>query len=120
MVIPSKAILLESKGTFLLLGTQSSGKSTLLNAMFGLQFAVGHGRTTKGAFMQLIPVNDGQLSYEYILVIDTEGLRAPELGEHNYMLCDHDLQGTEARTLHLVRLTFRNSVCQLLIVLNIF
>jgi GTPase Era involved in 16S rRNA processing len=66
-------------------GTQSSGKSTLLNAMFGLQFPVGHGRITKGAFMQLIPVNDEQLSYEYILVIDTEGLRAPELGEHNYI-----------------------------------
>lgn len=70
-------------------GTQSSGKSTLLNAMFGLQFAVGHGRTTKGAFMQLIPVNDEQLSYEYILVIDTEGLRAPELGEYSYI---HDTE----------------------------
>lgn len=70
-------------------GTQSSGKSTLLNAMFGLQFPVGHGRITKGAFMQLIPVIDEQLSYEYILVIDTEGLRAPELGEHNYI---HDTE----------------------------
>jgi ABC-type branched-subunit amino acid transport system ATPase component len=45
-------------------GTQSSGKSTLLNAMFGLQFPVGNGPITKGAFMQLIPVNDEQLSYE--------------------------------------------------------
>ena len=70
-------------------GTQSSGKSTLLNAMFGLQFHVGHGRITKGAFMQLIPVNDEQLSYEYILVIDTEGLRAQELGEYNYI---HDTE----------------------------
>jgi hypothetical protein len=57
--------------------------------MFGLQFPVGHGRITKGAFMQLIPVNDEQLSYEYILVIDTEGLRAPELGELNYI---HDTE----------------------------
>ncbi|CAG2250508.1 unnamed protein product [Mytilus edulis] len=65
-------------------GIQSSGKSTLLNMMFGLQFPVGHGRITKGAFMQLIPVNDERLSFEIIVVIDTEGLRAPELGHENY------------------------------------
>uniref|UniRef100_A0A3B1IFN9 VLIG-type G domain-containing protein n=1 Tax=Astyanax mexicanus TaxID=7994 RepID=A0A3B1IFN9_ASTMX len=36
------------------LGIQSSGKSTMLNAMFGLQFAVSAGRCTRGAFMQLV------------------------------------------------------------------
>ncbi len=36
------------------LGVQNSGKSTMLNAMFGLQFAVSAGRTTRGAFMQLV------------------------------------------------------------------
>ncbi|XP_028670801.1 interferon-induced very large GTPase 1-like [Erpetoichthys calabaricus] len=64
------------------LGVQSTGKSTLLNTLFGLQFAVGAGRCTCGAFMQLIHI-DGNLKQElgcdYILVIDTEGLRAPEL-----------------------------------------
>ncbi|XP_027562556.1 interferon-induced very large GTPase 1-like, partial [Neopelma chrysocephalum] len=35
------------------LGLQSTGKSTLLNAMFGLQFNVSAGRCTRGAFMQL-------------------------------------------------------------------
>ena len=70
-------------------GIRSSGKSTLLNAMFGLQFPVGHGRITKGVIMQLIPVNDEQLSYEYILVIDTEGLLVPELGEYNQI---HDTE----------------------------
>lgn len=65
-------------------GIQSSGKSTLLNTMFGLQFPVGHGRVTKGAFMQLIPVHDEKLDFEFIIVIDTEGLRAPELGHENY------------------------------------
>ncbi|KAI7798568.1 putative interferon-induced very large GTPase 1-like [Triplophysa rosa] len=54
------------------LGVQSSGKSTMLNAMFGLQFAVSAGRCTRGAFMQLV-------KFDYILVVDTEGLRAPEL-----------------------------------------
>ncbi|XP_073714334.1 interferon-induced very large GTPase 1-like isoform X2 [Misgurnus anguillicaudatus] len=64
------------------LGIQSSGKSTMLNAMFGLQFAVSAGRCTRGAFMQLVKVSDemkGELEFDYILVVDTEGLRAPEL-----------------------------------------
>ncbi|XP_073799892.1 interferon-induced very large GTPase 1-like isoform X2 [Danio rerio] len=64
------------------LGIQSSGKSTMLNAMFGLQFAVSSGRCTRGAFMQLVKVSDEmktQMNFDYILVVDTEGLRAPEL-----------------------------------------
>ncbi|KAL0201876.1 hypothetical protein M9458_005063 [Cirrhinus mrigala] len=64
------------------LGLQSSGKSTMLNAMFGLQFAVSAGRCTRGAFMQLIRVSDEmktQINTDYILVVDTEGLRALEL-----------------------------------------
>ncbi|XP_067282729.1 interferon-induced very large GTPase 1-like [Pseudorasbora parva] len=64
------------------LGLQSSGKSTMLNAMFGLQFAVSAGRCTRGAFMQLVRLSDEmktQMNFDYILVVDTEGLRAPEL-----------------------------------------
>ncbi|XP_048046051.1 interferon-induced very large GTPase 1-like [Megalobrama amblycephala] len=64
------------------LGLQSSGKSTMLNAMFGLQFAVSAGRCTRGAFMQLVKVSDEmktQMNFDYILVVDTEGLRALEL-----------------------------------------
>ncbi|XP_067865890.1 interferon-induced very large GTPase 1-like [Heterodontus francisci] len=64
------------------LGVQSTGKSTLLNTMFGLQFAVSSGRCTRGAFVQLIKIT-GDLQTElgcgYIMVIDTEGLKAPEL-----------------------------------------
>ncbi|XP_072406377.1 interferon-induced very large GTPase 1-like [Chiloscyllium punctatum] len=66
------------------LGVQSTGKSTLLNTMFGLQFAVSSGRCTRGAFMQLIKIT-GYLQMElgcgYIMVIDTEGLKAPELSD---------------------------------------
>ncbi|XP_016114185.1 interferon-induced very large GTPase 1-like [Sinocyclocheilus grahami] len=65
------------------LGIQSSGKSTMLNAMFGLQFAVSAGRCTRGAFMQLIRVSDEmktQMNFDYILVVDTEGLCSLELG----------------------------------------
>ncbi|XP_062843751.1 interferon-induced very large GTPase 1-like [Trichomycterus rosablanca] len=64
------------------LGIQSSGKSTMLNAMFGLQFAVSAGRCTRGAFMQLVRVSEEmkkQLKFDYVLIVDTEGLRALEL-----------------------------------------
>ncbi|XP_019222947.1 interferon-induced very large GTPase 1 isoform X2 [Oreochromis niloticus] len=64
------------------LGIQSSGKSTMLNTMFGLQFAVSAGRCTKGAFMQLVKVSEEMkkdLKFDYLLVVDTEGLRALEL-----------------------------------------
>ncbi|KAJ8377285.1 hypothetical protein AAFF_G00261340, partial [Aldrovandia affinis] len=40
------------------LGVQSTGKSTLLNTMFGVQFAVSSGRCTRGAFMLLIRVKE--------------------------------------------------------------
>ncbi|XP_065801074.1 interferon-induced very large GTPase 1-like [Muntiacus reevesi] len=64
------------------LGLQSSGKSTLLNALFGLQFTVSAGRCTRGAYMQLLKVKDTfteELGFDFVLVLDTEGLRAPEL-----------------------------------------
>ncbi|KAM4697660.1 interferon-induced very large GTPase 1-like, partial [Rhinophrynus dorsalis] len=74
------------------LGVQSTGKSTLLNTMFGLQFSVASGRCTRGAFMTLIKVKDDfqeELGCQFILVIDTEGLKAPELAslEDSY---EHD------------------------------
>uniref|UniRef100_A0A8C5MTW0 VLIG-type G domain-containing protein n=1 Tax=Leptobrachium leishanense TaxID=445787 RepID=A0A8C5MTW0_9ANUR len=73
------------------LGIQSTGKSTLLNAMFGLQFAVSAGRCTRGAFMQLIEVEETlrrEMRFDYLLVIDTEGLRAIELS--NITTRNHD------------------------------
>ncbi|ROL54948.1 Interferon-induced very large GTPase 1 [Anabarilius grahami] len=73
------------------LGIQSSGKSTMLNAMFGLQFAVSAGRCTRGAFMQLVRLSDEmktQMNFDYILVVDTEGLRALELAGRSTR--DHD------------------------------
>ncbi len=61
------------------LGIQSTGKSTMLNTMFGLQFNVSAGRCTRGAFMQLIPLDDTiklHTGCHYILIVDTEGLQA--------------------------------------------
>ncbi|XP_074529882.1 up-regulator of cell proliferation-like [Halichoeres trimaculatus] len=64
------------------LGVQSTGKSTLLNTMFGVQFAVSSGRCTRGAFMLLIKVNEDmkkELGCDFLMIIDTEGLKSPEL-----------------------------------------
>ncbi|XP_043099881.1 interferon-induced very large GTPase 1 [Puntigrus tetrazona] len=66
------------------LGVQSTGKSTLLNTMFGVQFAVSSGRCTRGAFMQLIKVTEDiktKLGCDYLVIIDTEGLKSPELAK---------------------------------------
>ena len=71
------------------LGIQSSGKSTMLNTMFGLEFPVSAGRCTRGAFASLIPVSESlksESNFDFILIIDTEGLRGsgdPELREHD-------------------------------------
>ncbi|KAK7167048.1 hypothetical protein R3I94_001449 [Phoxinus phoxinus] len=76
------------------IGIQSSGKSTMLNAMFGLQFAVGAGRCTRGAFMQLVRVSDEmktQMNFEYILVVDTEGFHALELAGRSTRHHDNEL-----------------------------
>ncbi|ROL49831.1 Interferon-induced very large GTPase 1 [Anabarilius grahami] len=76
------------------LGIQSSGKSTMLNAMFGLQFAVSAGRCTRGAFMQLVRVSNkmkSQINFDYILVVDTEGLRALELAGRSTRHHDNEL-----------------------------
>ncbi|KAG1966947.1 interferon-induced very large GTPase 1-like [Pimephales promelas] len=76
------------------LGIQSSGKSTMLNAMFGLEFAVSAGRCTRGAFMQLVKVSDEmktQMNFDYILVVDTEGLRALELAGRSTRHHDNEL-----------------------------
>ncbi|KAM3915637.1 interferon-induced very large GTPase 1-like [Leptodactylus fuscus] len=76
------------------LGIQSSGKSTLLNAMFGLQFAVSAGRCTRGAFMQLIKVDEEfnqEVHFDYLLIVDTEGLRAVELSNNNSVNHDNEL-----------------------------
>ena len=65
-----------------ILGVQSSGKSTLLNTMFGLRFNVSVARCTRGAFIQLLSLDEelkNELHCDFILIVDTEGICAPEL-----------------------------------------
>ena len=71
------------------IGAQGSGKSTILNTTFGLNFPVSSGRCTRGAFLQLLKV-DAQLKKtlkcDYVAVIDSEGLMSrAKLGD-----CDYD------------------------------
>ncbi|XP_052783616.1 interferon-induced very large GTPase 1-like isoform X2 [Mya arenaria] len=64
------------------LGLQSSGKSTLLNTMFGVQFSVNSGRCTKGVNALVLPIERNEKDvppFEYVMIVDSEGLRAPEL-----------------------------------------
>ncbi|XP_049425450.1 interferon-induced very large GTPase 1-like [Epinephelus fuscoguttatus] len=79
LVSPKNKILVVT-----VLGVQSTGKSTLLNTMFGVQFAVSSGRCTRGAFMLLIRVNEDVqkvLNCDFMVIIDTEGLKSPELAQ---------------------------------------
>ncbi|KAL6118780.1 uncharacterized protein ACO6RY_03496 [Pungitius sinensis] len=78
-LIPKSKILVVT-----VLGVQSTGKSTLLNTMFGVQFAVSSGRCTRGAFMLLIRINEDvkkDLNCDFMVIIDTEGLKSPELSQ---------------------------------------
>jgi len=79
---------------FSVLGIQSSGKSTMLNTIFGLQFNVSAGRCTRGAFMQLLQLDDQlkkKTKCSYVLIVDTEGLKAPELDSLSMQRHDNEL-----------------------------
>ena len=88
--------ILGDKRLFILsvLGIQSTGKSTLMNTMFGLQFTVSAGRCTRGAFFQLLPLNKelrAEIKCDYFLIVDTEGLRAPELDSAGTQKHDNEM-----------------------------
>ena len=60
-----------------ILGPQSSGKSTLLNFLFGCDFATSEGRCTRGVYGTFFRFNDQRISnFDGVFVIDTEGLFA--------------------------------------------
>ena len=62
--------------------------------MFGANFPVSSGRCTRGIFMQLIPIEEKfreSLRYDYLVILDTEGLRAPELSVNSVHRRDNEL-----------------------------
>ena len=62
------------------IGPQSSGKSLLLNTLFGAQFQSSAGRCTKGVYGCLIDIRqkDQFQNYKKILILDTEGIQNAE------------------------------------------
>ncbi|CAG0899164.1 unnamed protein product [Darwinula stevensoni] len=67
------------------IGIQSSGKSTMLNTIFGSDFLARTGRCTKGVYMQFFPFGDENEGCDsprdYLVLLDTEGLRSPEFSD---------------------------------------
>ena len=96
-VIKNVAKKLNNPKIFVLsvLGLQSTGKSTMLNTTFGLQFSVGAERYIRGAYMQLLPLSDELRekceNCDYVLIVDTEGLRTPELDSQQTRKHDNEL-----------------------------
>ena len=88
--------LLNNPKVFVLsvLGLQRTGKSTMLNTVFGLQFHVSAERNTQGAFIQLLKLDDNlrsQTKCDYLLLIDTKGFHTPELDLLKIQKCDSEL-----------------------------
>ena len=59
-------------------GPQSSGKSTLLNYLFGCKFLTSAGRCTKGIYASLAKLSRPVNCRDQFLILDTEGLDAIE------------------------------------------
>jgi ABC-type lipoprotein export system ATPase subunit len=57
------------------IGPQSSGKSLLLNILFGTQFLSSAGRCTRGVYGSILELKETPgLRYKKILLLDTEGI----------------------------------------------
>lgn len=76
-----------------IIGPQNSGKSTLLNYMFGTLFDVREGRCTRGIYGSLVKIDKSNETIksilknseiDYIMLIDTEGLLSIEKADKEY------------------------------------
>ncbi|CAD8186909.1 unnamed protein product [Paramecium octaurelia] len=70
-----------------ILGPQSSGKSTILNKIFGCHFWTSIGRCTKGIHLQILQVQNKELfqnRFDQILILDTEGLQNPNQNDPEF------------------------------------
>jgi energy-coupling factor transporter ATP-binding protein EcfA2 len=66
--------------TISIIGPQSSGKSTLLNFLYGSSFPVSSGRCTKGLYASFVKSKDGK----DVMILDSEGLFSVEKGSKEY------------------------------------
>ncbi|AFY39980.1 hypothetical protein Lepto7376_3821 [[Leptolyngbya] sp. PCC 7376] len=96
-------------------GIQSSGKSTLLNAMFGLSFNVSVGRCTKGISLQTVKLDENlrnKFHIDYIFVLDTEGIKSSEHSSHSGLEHDNELSTfvIGLSNLCLIKISGENSI----------
>jgi hypothetical protein len=100
--------LVKGKRVFVLsvMGVQSSGKSTLLNTMFGIRMRTSVGQCTRGVNMQLLAV-EGRPEYDFILLLDTEGTRSSEY---------HGLAGSEKRDNQMATLSILLSDATIIVI----
>jgi predicted GTPase len=64
-------------------GKQSTGKSLILNSLFGVQFLSAAGRCTRGVYGCLLDIKDNP-KYKKILLLDTEGIDSLESTDKSY------------------------------------
>lgn len=70
-----------------IIGAENSGKSTLLNTMFGVRFAISKATCTRGAYISVINVSEDtrqELGCDCVMIIDTEGLKPLQMVEEDY------------------------------------
>ena len=89
------------------LGPQSSGKSTLLNLMFGTRFLTSQGRCTQGVGIELRTVRVGGVERGY-LVVDTEGLNS---AEKQNGLFDRKVTYWAIENIDVLVLNFKGDLC---------
>lgn len=64
------------------LGPQSSGKSTLLNYLFGCRFSTSTGRCTRGIYAAVMKIDHP--NYDKLMILDTEGLQSAEKDDQEF------------------------------------
>ena len=73
-----------------IIGTQNSGKSTLLNSLFGYDFKIKEDKSVKGVFGTFYNVSSSsKINCESIFLVDTEGLLSFE-NKNVENICDYD------------------------------
>eukprot|EP00347_Sterkiella_histriomuscorum_P007052 403350432 len=68
-----------------IIGPQSSGKSLLLNFLFGTQFQSSEGRCTKGVYGSIMEIYNNKTKRKMkIIILDTEGILSTEGRDGNF------------------------------------
>jgi predicted GTPase len=69
-----------------IIGPFSSGKSLILNTLFGTEYISGSGRCTRGVYGSLIDIKTGikKSNFKKILILDSEGTECKEATDDTF------------------------------------